>query len=110
LAAALTNLRAPHLLALAVDLPWMRSRHLAQLLTMRRPGVGVAPVMDGRFEPLCAIYPREAGLAANEALARDERALQILVRRLVEAGQMQTYAVPAAERALYRNLNSPADF
>ena len=47
-----------HLLALAIDMPWMSNKYLELLCAQMEPGRGVLPKIDDRAEPLAAIYPR----------------------------------------------------
>ena len=108
-AAALRRLQTSHLLVLAVDLPRMTVEHLRKICGQARPGCGVAPVRQERFEPLCAVYPKEAAALAAEAVKGDDVSLQAFVRRLQGAGLMQTMAVPPEDEGLYRNVNSPGD-
>jgi molybdopterin-guanine dinucleotide biosynthesis protein A len=109
LAAALRRLHTTHLLALAIDLPEMTSDHLRKLWLLSRPGCGVVPTMDDRFEPLCAIYPVEAADMAAEMLASDDLSLQYLVQTLLRKNRVGICHLSEAERALYRNINTPAD-
>jgi molybdopterin-guanine dinucleotide biosynthesis protein A len=109
LTAMFGQLQTTHLLAVAIDLPQMKSEVLTELWSAARPGVGVVPVMDGYFEPLCAIYPREAAPLARTALAADNLTLQKFVRSLECEGMIRLWPVPDAHRAAFLNVNSPAD-
>jgi molybdenum cofactor guanylyltransferase len=109
LVATLKNLRTSHLLALAVDLPCMTVEHLAQLWRLCQPGCGVIPVIGDLFQPLCAIYPREALAAAEKQLPDGPASLQKLVRLLCEQQLMQSYRVSPPDQDLYYNLNTPAE-
>src|SRR5206468_7958013 len=60
LTATLARIRSSHLLALAIDMPFMSEEHLRYLCNVIGPGRGVLPMIDGRGEPLAAIYPTEA--------------------------------------------------
>src|SRR5438094_3891549 len=60
LAASLNLMRGTHLLALAIDMPFMSESYLRSLCLEIEPGRGVLPKIDNRAEPLAAIYPREA--------------------------------------------------
>ncbi len=109
LTAALALLRTTHLLALAIDLPAMTSGHLQLLQSLAFPGCGVIPSGGAGLEPLCALYPAAALQPARAALVRGDAALQTLARELLLAGRLRTYRPAVDERALYRNLNRPAD-
>jgi molybdopterin-guanine dinucleotide biosynthesis protein A len=108
LAPALSQIATSHLLALAVDLPFMQTEHLGALWALAREGCGVVPIRDAGFEPLCAIYPRAAASEARKQLASGQGSLQQLVRRLAEQDLVQPYHVPASGASLYHNMNAPA--
>src|SRR6266545_4998317 len=59
LAASLAKMCTKHLLALAIDMPFMTEKYLRFLCGQIEPGCGVLPKIDNRAEPLAAIYPRE---------------------------------------------------
>ena len=105
--AALARLETSHLLALAIDLPRMTAAHLQHLLALLQPGCGVVPVKDGLFEPLCAVYPTQARVAAAEALQKNQLSLQQLVTTLLERNQVRVHPVSERDKALYFNANTP---
>jgi molybdopterin-guanine dinucleotide biosynthesis protein A len=109
LAAALAATDANHLLALAIDMPFMTTEHLRYLSDLAAGGIGVVPVIDGKAEPLCAIYPREAQAIFVEAVQGDNFSLQPIVRKLIGAGNMRPIPVPGSKRDLYKNINEPRD-
>jgi molybdopterin-guanine dinucleotide biosynthesis protein A len=76
LVAGLRRLQTSHLLVLAIDLPQMTAEHLRKLWALARPGIGVIPFHGDYFEPLCAIYPVEAMVAAETALSSGDVSLQ----------------------------------
>jgi molybdopterin-guanine dinucleotide biosynthesis protein A len=94
---------------LAIDLPEMSSAHLQKLAAFAKPGHGVIPASPEHFEPLAAIYPKSAAAAAARALLDGKLALQVFAKALLEAGLVTEYRLKAEERALYRNVNTPAD-
>ena len=57
LAASLAQMHTTHLLALAIDMPFMTEDFLLSLCDHIEPGCGVVPKIDNRAEPLAAIYP-----------------------------------------------------
>src|SRR2546423_7398043 len=79
LAASMPKLRTTHLLALAIDMPFMSENYLRYLCNHIEPGTGVVPMIDNRAEPLAAIYPREAHNDFRSALAGTDFSLQTLV-------------------------------
>jgi molybdenum cofactor guanylyltransferase len=109
LAASIAKLRSRHLLVLAIDMPSMSEGYLRCLCDHIQPRIGVVPKIDDRAEPLAAIYPREAGIDARAALARDDFSLQTLVRCLVAAGKLREISVTEQEKKLFRNVNELSD-
>ena len=109
LAASLARMRSAHLLALAIDMPFMTESYVRYLCDQIEPHVGVVPKIDHRAEPLAAIYPREAKVDFREALAGDDFSLQTLVRRLVAAGKLREIVVKEQQRKLFLNVNQLSD-
>ena len=105
LAASLAQMRTKHLLALAIDMPFMTQEYLKFLCGQIEPGRGVLPKIDNRAEPLAAIYPREVDVVLGSALSGVDFSLQTLTKRLVEAGKLRTVSVPDEARKLFLNLN-----
>jgi hypothetical protein len=69
----------------------------------------VIPVKENRFETVCAIYPREAVMMAQECLARDRLSLQDFAKELVRRKLVTIYGVRGTEERLYLNVNAPMD-
>jgi molybdenum cofactor guanylyltransferase len=109
LAGALARMRTKHLLALAIDMPFMTEAHLRSLCDRIGPGRGVLPKIGGRAEPLAAIYPVEARVDFVAALAGNDFSLQTVTGKLVGAGLLLEFCVTEEDAALYRSLNKPAD-
>ena len=109
LAAALAAISTSHLLVLAIDMPFMSSGFLASLIEQVAVDCGVIPRIGDRFEPLAAIYPRDACADVEAVLATNEFALQTVARRLIENGKLRALDVSVSQRGLFRNLNDPAD-
>src|SRR5438270_2095328 len=109
IAAALSRTAADHLVALAIDMPFMSHDYLRKLFQQTRPGCGVVAMIDNRAEPLATIYPRDVAVDFIDALAGDNFSLQPLVAKLIATGKLQPVQVSAKEQALFRNLNEPAD-
>jgi molybdenum cofactor guanylyltransferase len=109
LAAALTAARTPHLLALAIDMPFMTAKYLRLLCDALESGCGVIPMIDNRAEPLAAIYPAEADVDLAAALRGHDFSMQSLAVSLVAAGKLRAVAVAQHERLFFRNFNEPGD-
>src|SRR6478735_6188537 len=59
-AASLTKIHTAHLLALAIDMPFMTENYLRSICDAIEPGRGVVAKIANRAEPLAAVYAREA--------------------------------------------------
>ena len=109
LAASLAQMQGTHLLALAIDMPFMTAGQLKIVRNKIEPSRGVVPMIGARVEPLAAVYPRETLPDFVAALSSNDFSLQRITRRLMEEGKMRPARVPPEEEKLYRNLNEPAD-
>src|SRR6266480_6801977 len=109
LAASLAQMRTEHLLALAIDMPFMTEKYLTFLCSLIEPGRGVIAKIEDRFEPLAAIYPQEALANVQSALSGEDFSLQTVTGRLVAAGKLQVMPVTSQERKLFLNLNELSD-
>jgi molybdenum cofactor guanylyltransferase len=107
---ALERMQTSHLVALAVDMPFMTSEQMQDLWSLARLGCGVLPMIGDRAEPLAAIYPREAGGVFTAALASNDFSLQRLSRGLVQTGKLRVFPVLHSGIELYRSVNEPGDF
>lgn len=97
----------PWVAVLAVDLPRIEAGWFERLKALCRRGCGaVAHHADG-YEPLAAIYPREALAPVIEQLHARHYSLQKLVAWLVRADRMAVVALTPAERAAVENWNTP---
>ena len=109
LAASLAKMRAKYLLALAVDMPFMTEEYLMYLYRQTKPSRGVIAKVDERFEPLAAIYPREALAMMQNALSGKDFSLQTVASRLIAEGKLQVTPVTSQERKFFLNVNELAD-
>lgn len=108
IAAALVQASHSRVTVLAVDLPHMSAEFLRELFS-RSPG-GVVPVWpDGRVEPLCAIYPREALASARRAIAEQRFAVRDWVADLERANLVTRFPLGPGHAPLFRNWNEPRD-
>jgi molybdenum cofactor guanylyltransferase len=109
LAASMNRMSTSHLLALAIDMPWMSSEYLEFLCAQIEPGRGVLPKIGARAEPLAAIYPREAAIEIAKSLAGMDFSLQSLVCDLVAVGKVRPISVKQQEERFFRNINELVD-
>jgi len=109
IAASLGKIHTAHLLALAIDMPFMTENYLRSICDAIEPGRGVVAKIDNRAEPLVAVYPREAEIDFRTALAGSDFSLQNVVRHLVTSGELREISVTEQERRLFRNVNNVSD-
>jgi molybdenum cofactor guanylyltransferase len=109
LSASMNRMNTSHLLALAIDMPWMNHNYLEFLCAQIEPGHGVLPEIAHRTEPLAAIYPREAAVEIDSALAGTDFSLQSLTRDLLVVGKLRGVSVAQQEKKFFRNINELAD-
>jgi molybdenum cofactor guanylyltransferase len=109
LGASMNRMSTSHLLALAIDMPWMSNEYLEFLCSQVAPGCGVLPKVGDRAEPLAAVYPREAAIETAQALAGTDFALQSLTSDLVAIGKLRAIPVRQQEEKFFRNINEIAD-
>lgn len=107
---ALEQIQTTHLVALAVDMPFMMAEQMRVLWSLASEGCGVVPLVGERAEPLAAIYSRESALDFAVALAGHDFSMQGLVRNLATTNLVQMFSVPEKDEYLYRSVNEPGDF
>lgn len=96
----------PLVLILAVDMPRMTSAYLLELLLIA-PGVSRR---NGEFEPLAAVYPRDAtATAAAEMLQSGHHSMRRLVSNLVAAGRMAVSEIGHNDASKFDNINTVED-
>ena len=110
LAATLTRIRTDHLLALAIDMPFVTEEVLRSLCNSIEPGRGVIPMIGDRAEPLAAVYPKGAAIDLTAALSGSDFSLQSLTKKLVEAGKLSLVNILEEEEKFFRNFNKLSDF
>jgi molybdopterin-guanine dinucleotide biosynthesis protein A len=97
------------LLVLAVDLPRIQAGFLQALLRQALPDRGVVPILQGRFEPLIAVYPQSALPVALAQLGKNDLALQSFVSELASGRLVISYEVSDFEKEQFENWNTPED-
>jgi molybdopterin-guanine dinucleotide biosynthesis protein A len=106
---ALSTVRADLLLVLAVDMPLMDAPFLTRLVRRCRPEVGCVPRLNGRYEPLSAIYPVSALPVIESMFARDSFAAVAMAESCVKTGLVVPYEVSNDSSRLFSNWNTQAD-
>ena len=109
LAVAMASIETNHLVVLAVDMPFVTIGHLRYMCGLLTDGKGVIPMVDGKAEPLCAIYPKRALPVFTEALQGNNYSLQPIVRKLIKRDVLIEMRVSDLARVFYRNINEPQD-
>ena len=110
IAAVLSRISSDHLLVLAIDMPFMTENYLRGLCERVRTGSGIVPVIESRFEPLAAVYPREVRHDVVATLSGNDFSLQSLISKLIAANKLEPVQVSKEEKALFHNFNEPRDF
>lgn len=108
--AALAACRKNWLAVLAVDLPGIDADWFRHLWPHCRPGHGRVARAGSHYEPLAAIFPREAHPFVAARLTTRQLALQPLVADLVAAGLLGVHELADQEKPAFANLNHPAAF
>jgi len=109
IAASLAKIQTVHLLALAIDMPFMTENYLRTLCEAIEPGRGAVAKIDNRAEPLAAVYPRDAEIDFRNALAGNDFSLQNVIRSLVTSKKLLEICVTEQERRFFRNVNNVSD-
>ncbi len=108
LLSTLPLMRAPRILAVAADAPYVDGAVADALLTAwDHTADACVPVHgdDDRLEPLAALYDRAAFLRAGwAALRAGQRSLRAVLQRL------RVRRVPFADARAFLNVNTPADY
>lgn len=101
----------------AVDLPFLQPA-IGELLFERFEGRGrsghrvaaVVPELDGRLQPLCAVYDPSVAVDAAVALESDDPSMHHLLRRIpIEAVASDAFASIGDPSRLFLNVNRPED-
>lgn len=109
IAAALAVMKTSHLLALAVDMPFVTKADVLTLVSSTKNGCGAVPLVRNRAEPLAAIYAKESEPEFAAALSGSDTSVQLLITSLSEIGQVQLVEVSGEAAERYRSVNWPKD-
>ena len=99
----------PMVLILAVDLPLMTSTFLRKLTSHCHGLTGAIPMLNGRLEPLAAVYPKRCLLTARNCLAESRIAARHFGQICVSEGALRIYEVQPVDSQCFVNCNSPSD-
>ena len=109
IATCLNRINNGLLLVLAIDLPQVQPSFLQRLLAGTEANCGIVPILNGRFEPLIAIYPKAALELAVAQLGKPDYVLQHFVALLLEHRLVTGYEVETSEQYQLGNWNRPED-
>ncbi len=109
IAAALASTPAPFLAVLAVDMPHVDAALFRRLRRECRPGIGAVIRGPRGYEPLAAIYPREAAALCHAQVRGGRFSLQTLLAALVRRGRMAELPLRAGDRERLENWNTRRD-
>jgi molybdopterin-guanine dinucleotide biosynthesis protein A len=103
---ALENSTAEWNLLVACDMPELSPALFRELLrkTVRSRRRCIAPVIEGEFEPLCAVYRRSALPEVRSAIAAGHLKMRDLLQSLA------AMPVTGFDPACFRNVNTPEDW
>ena len=102
--------RALYVVLLAIDMPAMRADFLQELMRVAlRTERSVIPAIDSNFEPLAAVYAGSIAALVDESLRGPDHSMHQLIRSAIRSDLAVVHPVPFESRALFRNLNTPAD-
>jgi len=107
LASVLGSIDAPRVIVLGIDMPAVTVSGLRQLLEACEGERGLVPRLNGRWEPLLAIYPRRLAELARTRLTQGERSLQGFVEAGIAMGAIDSWAVAPEATGWFVNLNRP---
>jgi molybdopterin-guanine dinucleotide biosynthesis protein A len=111
--AALAACRSEWAAVVACDLPFVTGELFVRLATLRENFAAVVPVqVDGRLQPLCALYRKEPCLLRAEALIaagerRPRALLETVNARRVPFSELSD--LPGADH-FFNNVNTPEDY
>lgn len=110
---ALSACRKPWAAVVACDLPFVTGELFVRLSSLRENFDAVVPIQtDGRPQPLCALYRREACLhRAAELIAAGERRPRALLQR-VETRWVAPHELEdlPGSNDFFDNINTPEDY
>jgi molybdopterin-guanine dinucleotide biosynthesis protein A/wyosine [tRNA(Phe)-imidazoG37] synthetase (radical SAM superfamily) len=106
---ALHECHSPLLLVLAVDLPHLTTEFLRKLMARCDPLTGVVPELEGRLEPLAAIYPKRCHQFASNFVARSRPVVCQFAEACLEERAVRKFELTNADAVCFSNWNSPAD-
>lgn len=109
MARALEACASPLLLVLAVDMPAMESTFLRRMLEDCSGEAGAVARLNGHLEPLAAIYPKDAGILAENLLREGRCAAFGFAEACAEISLVNLFDIPPDETVYFKSWNRPED-
>jgi molybdopterin-guanine dinucleotide biosynthesis protein A len=106
---ALATASSSRVLVVAVDVPNLTPVILKQLIGRGRETMGVIPRIEGRMEPLAAIYSKSAWNPAIAQLDDGIYAVKTFAERCVQDGLAEFFDFDASAAHYFANWNLPSD-
>jgi len=113
LATALRISRSEWNLVVGCDLPYLSAQWLEWLMAraLASRADALVPETSRGLEPLCAIYRARCASAVAAAIARGERkVIDVVAKLALEKLRPDEWQAIDAEGALFKNMNTPADY
>lgn len=107
--AALLAGEASWVAVVAVDMPALTPSWFRRLFALCGPGFGAVVRTENGYEPLAAIYPRDALPEIEARLHRRQLSLRDCVATLVNDGRLRAICSTTEDAAQLLNWNTPAD-
>ncbi len=98
------------LLVLAVDLPRMSPAFMIRMLQASDRLSGVVPELNGRLEPLAAIYPQRCHTLALAAIAGARLSVRDFAAACLHDQAVRIFPVTERDAPEFANWNRPGDF
>ena len=109
---ALSNAPTPRVILVACDLPLVTTELFRFLLEASEEHYATVPVgPDGKLEPLCAVYHREALSAVNDLIEEGQRKIGLVFDRVpTRVIAFDELAHLSESDLFFENINSPEDY
>ena len=110
--AGLVNARSEYALVVPCDTPFLKPAVVGLLLDQLEPGIDiVVPVVDGHFQPLCAIYSKRCLPAIEKQLGgRDYKIIQFFDQMQVKTVSAEQIKRADPQMHSFFNVNTPAAY
>lgn len=101
--------RSPLLLVLAVDLPRMTLAFLNRMRKACDRLTGAVPKLNGRLEPLAAIFPKRCHAFASAAIVKSQHSARDFASACLRERAVRACSVTSGEASGFLNWNRPSD-